>query len=132
MEKLFSFTKKDFDLDWFSGTGAGGQHRNKHKNCCRIRHKQTGITTTGQDHKSRRQNQKDAFDKMVKLLVDHYVTEEDDRRGVEPEHATRTYNECENRVVDHETGEKFSFRQTIGCGDMSKLIESRLKKTRRK
>ncbi len=29
-------SKTDFGLDWFSGSGAGGQYRNKHRNCCRI------------------------------------------------------------------------------------------------
>ena len=32
-ELLFSVTKKDFSITWFSGTGAGGQYRNKHQNC---------------------------------------------------------------------------------------------------
>ena len=40
---LFSLTKNDFIVTYYSGTGAGGQHRNKHQNCVRIKHKETGI-----------------------------------------------------------------------------------------
>ena len=59
-------TKKDFKLEWFSGQGAGGQHRNKHKNCVRLKHRETGIITTGQDEKSLKQNLKNAFIRMTK------------------------------------------------------------------
>jgi len=31
-ELAFSVTKKDLEITYFSGTGKGGQHRNKHKN----------------------------------------------------------------------------------------------------
>lgn len=64
-ELLFSITKKDFEITYYSGTGAGGQHRNKHQNCCRIKHIETGIITTGQNERSKEQNQKDAFNRMV-------------------------------------------------------------------
>lgn len=33
----------DLEIQWFSGTGAGGQHRNKTMNSCRLIHKPTGI-----------------------------------------------------------------------------------------
>lgn len=33
----------DLNMEWFSGTGAGWQHRNKHQNSCIITHKPTGI-----------------------------------------------------------------------------------------
>lgn len=41
---------KDSDLriEWYSGTGAGGQHRNKHQNSCRITHIPSGIVATAQ------------------------------------------------------------------------------------
>lgn len=65
-ELLFSVTKKDFEVTYFSGTGKGGQHRNKHQNCVRIKHKETGIITTGQEERSRQQNQRTAFLRMVK------------------------------------------------------------------
>ena len=41
---LFSITKKDFKIDYFSGTGAGGQHRNRHKNCIRLTHIESNVT----------------------------------------------------------------------------------------
>ena len=36
-ELLFHAERKDFRIDYFSGTGAGGQYRNKHQNCVRLR-----------------------------------------------------------------------------------------------
>lgn len=48
-----SYTRKDFDIDWFSGTGAGGQHRNKHQNCIRITHRETGIRVQCTKHRER-------------------------------------------------------------------------------
>lgn len=60
-ELLFSITKKDFDIHWFSGTGAGGQHRNKHQNCCRLYHRDSGARSTGQSNRSRQENLKEAF-----------------------------------------------------------------------
>jgi protein subunit release factor B len=65
MEKAkFSVTKKDFTLTWFNGSGGGGQHKNKHANCARLKHDDTGIITVGQDHKERPRNQKDALRRM--------------------------------------------------------------------
>jgi peptide chain release factor 1 len=58
---LFSITKKDFKVDWFSGQGAGGQNRNKTKNCCRLTHIDTGIIKVGQNERCREKNKKDAF-----------------------------------------------------------------------
>ena len=55
-EKLLSITKKDLKIDYFSGTGAGGQHRNKHQNCVRIQHPASGAIATGQSSKSRVDN----------------------------------------------------------------------------
>jgi peptide chain release factor 1 len=64
-ELLFSITKKDFDIDFFSGSGAGGQHRNKHQNCIRLRHRDSGVAVTGQNHRERSANLKDALNSLV-------------------------------------------------------------------
>jgi hypothetical protein len=65
MEKLFSITKKDLKVDYFSGTGAGGQYRNKHQNCVRIRHSQSGAVATGQSARDRKSNIREALNNLV-------------------------------------------------------------------
>jgi len=65
-DAIFSVTKKDLHITYFSGTGAGGQHRNRHMNCCRIHHSASGVTTTGQDERSKMMNTKNAFLRLTK------------------------------------------------------------------
>lgn len=51
---------EDCDIAWFSGSGAGGQHRNKHANCARITHRPTGLVRVAQA-RSRVQSQMEAM-----------------------------------------------------------------------
>lgn len=62
---LFSITKKDFEITYFSGTGAGGQYRNKHQNCVRLFHPESGVRVTGQSHRERLSNLSEAFHNFV-------------------------------------------------------------------
>ncbi len=64
-EKVNLVSKKDLRITWFSGSGGGGQHRNKHSNCCRIHHPPSGVTAVGQSHKDRPSNQREAFRNLV-------------------------------------------------------------------
>jgi protein subunit release factor A len=67
---------------------------------------------------------------MVELLKEHYENEELERRmtadfGVK---RIRTYNEHDDRVTDDEYGMQYSYRHTVGKGDISNIIEDRRKK----
>ena len=64
-EHLFSITKKDFDINYFSGTGAGGQFMNKHQNCVRLKHKASGARGTGQSHRNRKTNLQEALNSLT-------------------------------------------------------------------
>ncbi len=64
-ELLFSVTKDDLEISFFSGTGAGGQHRNKHQNCVRMRHPDSGTATQCSEHRSKDQNLRTAFQRLV-------------------------------------------------------------------
>ena len=64
-ELLFSVTKKDLDITYFSGTGAGGQHRNRHMNCVRIKHPDSNVIVTGQSSRDKNTNLRSAFNNLV-------------------------------------------------------------------
>ena len=64
--KLFSLTSKDFIVESFSGSGAGGQHRNRHPNCIRIKHKESGTSAQCTKHRSLHQNKQEAFINLTK------------------------------------------------------------------
>jgi len=49
----------DYRIEWFSGSGAGVQHRNKHQNSCRMIHIPTGLVETCQG-REREANQRQA------------------------------------------------------------------------
>lgn len=116
-----TWTKKDFKIDWFSGTGAGGQHRNKHQNCVRITHIESGITTTGQGFRERSRNFNDAFQRLAKLIVDdHYGTENKER--IQTPTVVRTYNEATNLITDHQTGKKIAHKD-FDVDNLQSLIE---------
>ena len=101
------WTKKDFRIEWFSGKGAGGQHRNKHQNCVRVIHIESGLSCTGQSYRERKRNFEEAFRSLAEKLHRHYYPKH--ARDREPVTAViRSYNECENRIVDHVTGNKYS------------------------
>ena len=65
-EHLLSLTKKDFEIQWFHGSGSGGQHRNKHANCCRMIHRDSGARAECTENRSREANQKVAFQRLTK------------------------------------------------------------------
>lgn len=126
-ELIFSATKKDFKLDWFSGTGAGGQHRNKHKNCVRITHIPTGLTTQCQEFKERPQNQKIAFKKLAPMVVAHYLDKEKHER-IKIDEVIRTYHEPANRVKDHASGFIQSYDEVVRKNNIGDMIQARSEK----
>lgn len=61
--------KKICRIDYFSGRGSGGQHRNRHCNCVRIHHP-SNITVVATEHRSQHKNKKLAFQRLVERLED--------------------------------------------------------------
>ncbi|MCK5613187.1 peptide chain release factor-like protein [Candidatus Pacearchaeota archaeon] len=62
---LLTLTKKDFVIWYFSGRGAGGQHRNRHMNCVKITHPESKVSGCGTEQRSREQNKRMAFKRLA-------------------------------------------------------------------
>jgi protein subunit release factor B len=65
-QKLFSVSKNDFDIEFFRGSGPGGQNRNKVSTCVRLTHRESGVVTLGVEERMQHQNKMIAFNKMIK------------------------------------------------------------------
>lgn len=104
----------DFDIQWYSGTGCGGQYRNRHLNSARITHIPTGLVKSAQT-RSRENSAKSALAALhtaldqqgsmtaglaVNAIRQAHVGsgERSDRR--------RTYQFQNGIAVDHKTGRK--------------------------
>ena len=122
--KEIHLTRKDFKLEWFSGTGAGGQHRNKHQNCCRITHTESGLTENGTESRSRVTNQKNAFTRLAHRVIMWYNMKDQTAKELATE-TIRTYHAVRNEVKDHESSFKMPFKEVVGKGHIEPMIEAR-------
>ena len=116
-------TKKDFKLEWYSGQGAGGQHRNKHENCCRITHIESGLTVNGTETKSRVSNQRTAFNKLAKMVMAYY--NDDTKERFNATDVIRSYHAVRNEVHDKASGLKQTYKKVVLEGDLSDMILAR-------
>lgn len=64
---------QDLSIRWFSGTGAGGQHRNKHQNSIELTHVPTGISRSAQT-RSRQNSMTEARTALELAVREHAET----------------------------------------------------------
>jgi len=106
--------ENDFRIEWFSGTGAGGQHRNKTKNCCRLIHIPTGISESRQGRK-RESNLRDAKHAILNRLnqaqqnatsqIVAGIRKDQVGSGMRGD-KIRTYRLQDDNVIDHQSGKR--------------------------
>jgi protein subunit release factor A len=119
----YSYRRQHFLLDWYSGSGAGGQRRNKVMCCLRLTHIPSGITVTATEHAFRNANLKLAFQRLKPLLTDWIKSELNTQEYPKNYETIRTYNVVDNRVVDHASGKQFSWTEVER--DFSKVLDAR-------
>jgi protein subunit release factor B len=62
---LFSVTKKDLDISWYTSHGPGGQKKNKTRNACRIIHRASGAMVTAQERREQKANLSAALHRLL-------------------------------------------------------------------
>lgn len=104
------FNDRDFRIEWYSGTGCGGQFRNKHQNSCRIIHK-SGVMATAQC-RSRENSLSEATTAILARLNGAEQASSALARSLDRKQQTgsgergdkiRTYRFQDNSVKDHRT-----------------------------
>ncbi len=116
-----SIPESDLKIEWYSGTGAGGQHRNKHQNSCRITHIPTGLVATSQTRS--RQNSynlalaeiQQQVDELAKRQYNNNIASDRKRQvgtGMRGD-KIRTYRFQDDRVQDHITGKITSTKKVL-------------------
>ena len=113
----------DFRFEWYSGTGKGGQHRNKHMNCCRCIHTPTGITANGTGSRSREDNKRNSLAVCKARIVAHF--HKDIERFKASDERIRTYHEPDNRVVDHASGMTDTYKNVVEDKNIASMIKAR-------
>jgi peptide chain release factor 1 len=118
-------TLDQFRFEWFSGTGKGGQHRNKHQNCCRCIHEPTGIQANGTGSRSREENKRAAYSVCLSRIQAHF--HKDTERYQAGSERIRTYHESDNRVTDHASDYVDTYQNIITKDNIGDMIEARAK-----
>lgn len=62
---VLTLTRKDFRIEYFRGSGAGGQNRNKRDTACRVVHTASGAASECQEERSANQNFRIAFERLA-------------------------------------------------------------------
>lgn len=101
-------------MEWYSGTGAGGQHRNKHQNSCRITHLPTGEIATSQCRSRKNSFNEAKADILERLSKAQARRAYDTAATIRKQQVgsgqrgdkIRTYRFQDGNVLDHRTNKK--------------------------
>ena len=111
----------DLKIEWYSGTGAGGQHRNKHQNSCRITHIPTGILATAQCRSREnslaeaRKTIEERIDSLIKTSYNNTIASDRKQQvgsGMRGD-KIRTYRFQDDVVKDHNSEKTASVKKVL-------------------
>ena len=119
--KTVTIPDSELKVEWYSGTGAGGQYRNKHQNSCRITHIPTG-TVTKAECRSRTNSYNEAVAEIQRRVVEESTKQYNsilasDRKqqvgsGMRGD-KIRTYRFQDDVVKDHITNKSASVKKVL-------------------
>lgn len=118
------FPDSDFTIEWYSGTGAGGQHRNKHQNSARVTHIPTGMKATAQC-RTRQNSLTEAKTELIRRLnashslsagIQVATTRKDQVGSGMRGDKIRTIRFQDDSAIDHRTGKRITAKKYLNGG----------------
>lgn len=125
MGKRKKINMNDFKIITTTGSGPGGQHKNRVQTAVVITHIPTGLQEKCEDTRSQHRNKELAMERLLKRineLKENEIHEKqnDSRKEQITGKAVRTYNYPRNQVIDHRTGKKANLDKVMK-GDLDLL-----------
>ena len=117
--------KADLQIQWFCGSGAGGQRRNRKRTACRIRHVPTGLYAECQVHAHGHRNLRGAFKGLAAQLVPlmREAALQDAPEALEKPERVRSYHEGRQEVKDTRLpGHRFDLRAILYGDGLHELL----------
>lgn len=114
--------KDDLRVEYYRGSGKGGQKKNKTSSACRITHLPTGHVASCEASRFQHKNREQAFRKLVDRLIPIMKAEAQyiDECQKAAKDVIRNYHEKRNEVVDKRTGLRYDLNRILN-GDLDEL-----------
>lgn len=122
----YDVRRKDLRIDFYRGSGKGGQHRNKTDSACRITHIATGVSAQAEDERSQHMNRRLAFRRLAAKLVPMMKAEitKNDVKAARSTERVRTYHAVRRAVKDDRVPEMtFDYDETMD-GALQPIIDA--------
>lgn len=90
------------------------------------KHIESGLSVNGTSSKSRVENQKEAFTKLARQVIEWY-RQQDKIKEEKSEEVIRNYHGVRNEVHDKASGLKQPYKKVVEKGDIGDMVEARRK-----
>ena len=127
----FELNMGDLRIDYYRGTGKGGQHRNTTDSACRIVHIPTNTMVTCEDERSQPQNKERALTQLRTRLYNTLLAQQQKNISQQRKQLVgrgdwssriRTYNFKKQQFFDHRINYMTTRLYQLMNGDMDQLI----------
>lgn len=119
-----SVRKGDLRIEYYRGSGPGGQKKNKTSSACRLTHLPTGIQAQAQESRHQHENREMAFRRLAAILVPIMLQQarEDGSGGAITPELVRSYRKTDNRVRDRRLGGDFDYSGVLDGDGLDRII----------
>lgn len=128
LDNEIDINENDLKIEWYSGTGKGGQHRNKHQNSCRVTHIPTGIVESrqGRERLKNLESAKKSIIEKLKINNKNNIEKEKNNKrksqigsGMRAD-KVRTIRFQDNIITNHKNKKNISIKEYLS-GNIFKL-----------